>query len=312
MKITKYNIYDGLNLHLIIEKVHGLSPMARLDNRLVSSLNSYLYILITLYVILSVIVLLRMPDDVHNFFLSNGYLFYVVVASDHIINKFVFLFTILQSQLKKEKKIQFFSRINEIDVIFKTKFNKNIDYGVLKLLLLPLIFLWIIIVFFVLSTIVSFSKHNILNSYIMQIVLCLLYLECTVYLLTCSGYVNCVMLIRSAFKILQSVLLDIQTQRRAKSRKFSTEIDLVVVTYKELISLIEVVNDVLGSIVFTRIMVDSVVGSAMTFMLLGMILEGNHIAWTPLIKGGMWLVHNFLKMLMVTWSADLCMEEVPK
>lgn len=303
------NIYDALNLHLIIEKFHGLSPMARFGNRLVSSPTSYLYIMIGFYIILSATFLLQMPDDLQTFFLSNGYLFCVIVASDHFLNKVSFLFTISLSQLKKEKKIQFYCKINEIDVILNTKFGKNVDYRVLKLSLLPLIFLWLIIVFFVLSTAVSFSKHHILNSYTMQILMCMFYFESTVYLLICSGYVNCVMLIRSSFRVLKSVLLDMQNQNGGKSFQLSTEMDLVVVIYKEMISLIEVVNDNLGILVFTRIISDSVVGSAMGFMLLGMFLEGN-TAWTPLIKGGMWLVHNLLKMLLVTWSADMCMNEV--
>lgn len=301
------NLYDELRLFSLLEKVHGLS-MTQIGHTLRDSASqkSYFYTIVIIYIALLLLFFSNLMRGAYKFFISNGYLYFALIGSDFILNKFFFILTLIVSHVKRAQKIQFINRISGIDVIIFRKFGRIIDNNQLRFSIFPVTVLWCFIVLFSVLGFIKLSKHEALDSYSIKIAPILLYLEYTVYMTISFGYIICVSLVKYRFQCITSIVNDIQSANISAS---PIKVEMLLFVYKELISLMDLINEFLGLLICLRIVHDSVLGLISTYVMLGMFLERNS-SWMSLAKTGMFLMHNIFKLFMVILSADICMNEV--
>lgn len=271
-----------------------------------TSHKAYFYTILIVYTVLFVLFFSNLIGGAYKFFISNGYVYFVLIASDFVSNKLLFMITLIVSQVNRTQKIQFINRISGIDTIIFRRFGRTIDNSHLKISIFPVIVMWLFIILFSVSGLITLSKHVVLDNYTIKIAPIILYLEYTVYMLISVGYVMCVSLLNIRFRALKSIINEMQSKIFTAR---STNVELLLFIYKELTSLVELINDFLGLLIFLRIVHDSVLGSFSTYVMLGMLLD-RRSSWTSLVRTGLYLMHNISKMFMVILSADLCMKEV--
>lgn len=312
--MTKLNLWDALKPTMILQRVYCISPFRRVGNLLKPSLLLSIYGFVSLiaYYILMVYSALLIIEigNVLPFF-QRSYLWAVIGGFEILFNNFGFVVLMILSEFKKNQQLSFLNRIYDVDVVMAKEFQSEMMY------------------------------KNLYFKNILAVLLCLIYYEgLTVFVLLflhgygltslglytfaflyqyeqiCSGtmsltYINYVLLIRERFRILKNVQIQLTNEFSIGNKSNLFKTSKLFLTYKDLCSLIELINDNYGIMLIIRIAHDFTLTTSQVYLISWIFMDSqvsNKIELVVCIT--LWMIQNIVKIGLTTLSAELTVKEV--
>lgn len=308
--MTKLNLWDALKPTMILQRVYCISPFQRVGNRLKPSLISSIYGLasIVLYYILMVYsaYLITKSENILPFF-RKSYLWAVIGGFELLFNNVGLTVLIVLCELKKNKQLSFLNRIYEIDEVIRRDFRTVIRYENLYMENCVAVFTCLIYYEGLTAFVLYFLYGHRLTSTGVYVFAFLYQYE-----QICSGtisltYINYVRLVRDRFKILKNLQIDLTNESTTNVIKTSK----LFLTYKDLCSLIELVNDNYGIVLILRIAHDFTLTTCQVYLITWVFMDSaltNKFELVACIT--LWMIQNIVKIGLTTLSAELTVREV--
>lgn len=308
--MTKLNLWDALKPTMIFQRVYCISPFQRVGNLLEPSLISSIYGLfsVILYYALmgySAYLIIKVGNVVPLF--QKSYIWAVIGGFEILFNNVGLIVLMILSEFKKKQQLSFLNQIYVIDETIKREFRMDME--------------------------IKYKSLYLQN--VAAVLLCLIYYEgltvCVLYFLygyglTSSGlyifaflyqyeqissgtmsltYINYVLLIRERFRILKNIQVQLTNESNV------LKISKLFLTYKDLCSLIELVNDNYGITLIIRIAHDFTLTTSQVYLISWVFMDSSVTNKIELIMCiTLWMIQNIVKIGFTTLSAELTVKEV--
>lgn len=312
--MTKLNLWDSLKPTMILQRVYCISPFQRVGNLLRPSLILSIYGIISLIVYYILLVystfLIIKFGNVLPFF-QKSYLWAVIGGFEILFNNAGFVVLIILSEFKKNQQLSFLNRIYEIDMVIAKDFQSEMKYRNLYLKNILAVLLCLIY-YGGLTTFVLLFLHGFgLTSFGLYMFAFLYQYE-----QICSGtmsltYINYVLLIRERFRILKNVQIQLTNESSIGNKSNLFKISKLFLTYKDLCSLIELINDNYGIMLIIRIAHDFTLTTSQVYLISWIFMDSSVTNKTELVVCiTLWMIQNIVKIGLTTLSAELTIKEV--
>lgn len=312
--MTKLNLWDALKPTMILQRVYCISPFQRVGNLLKPSLISSVYgfVSVILYyalMVYSAYLVIKIGNVVP--FFQKSYLWAVIGGFEVLFNNAGLIVLLVLCEFKKNQQLSFLNQIFDIDEVIKKDFQIEISYQSLYFKNVAAVLLCLLYYSGLTIFVLYFLYGYGLTSFGVYI-FAFLYL----YEQICSGtmslsYINYVLLIRERFKILKNIQIQLTDQSPARKQSSLLVISKLFLTYKDLCSLIELVNDNYGIVLIVRIAHDFTLTTSQVYLIIWVFIDSNVTNKIELVTCvTLWMIQNIVKICLTTLSAELAVKEV--
>ncbi len=310
-KMTKLNLWDALKPTLILQRVYCISPFQRVGNILKPSLLSSIYGLVSVILYYGFLVysghLIIKIGNVLPFF-QKSYLWAVIGGFEIVFNNAGFIILVALCELKKKQQLSFLNRIYEIDEVIKKFFRMEIQYKSLYLNNIAAIILCFIYYEGLIAFVLYFSYKFGLTSAGLYLFAFLYQYEQVCVGTVSLTYINYVFLVRERFRIIKNIQIKLTEE---SSQSNAQKVSKLFLTYKDLCSLIELVNDNYGIMLIIRIAHDFTLTTSQVYLISWVFMDSsvtNKFELAACIA--LWMIQNIVKIGLTTLSAELAVKEV--
>lgn len=313
--MTKLNLWDALKPTMILQRVYCISPFQRVGNLLKPSLISSVYGLVSAILYYTILVysayLIVETGNIVPFF-QKSYLWAVIGGFEMIFNNVGFIVSMFLCEFKKHQQLSFLNQIFVIDEIITKDFRMKIGYKSLYLKNIGAVLLCLIY-YTGLTLFVLYFLHGYGLTSIGLYIFAFLY----EYEQMCSAtmsvtYINYVLLVRERFRILKLIQIKLANQSEAGNIQSNLlKTSKLLLTYKDLCSLIELLNDNFGVMLIIRIAHDFTLTTSQVYLISWVFMDStvtNKIELATCIA--FWMIPNLVKIGLTTVSAELTVKEV--
>lgn len=312
--MTKLNLWDALKPTMFLQRVYCISPFQRVGNLLEPSLISSIHGLISVILYYALLVysacLIIENGNVVPFF-RKSYLWAVIGGFEMLFNNAGLIVLMILCALKKNQQLTFLNQIYDIDKIITKEFRMEIRYNSLYLRNIAAVFLCLIYYTGLAVLVLYFLNEYGLTSFGLY-VFAFLYQYEQIYSGTMSlTYINYVLLIRERFTILKNIQIQLTNESAASYESNVLMTSKLFLTYKDLCSLIELVNDNYGIILIIRTAHDFTLTTSQVYLISWVFMDSavaNKIELVTCIT--LWMIQNIVKIGLTTLSAELTVKEV--
>lgn len=326
---NKYNLYDGLSVTFVVQRLFCIFPLKRQGNEIVSSFFATIYSIISvilyylnLTLALYVLNIEQTTAKVQSVQQSNedfskSYLVLVIVVFEFIFNNAGIAVIVLFSHIKKNNQILFVQKVYDVDLVIMDELKVDIDYSRLRVICYSA-FIAIFSYYIILNCFLFYKLHDLQYFSPGVAYMATLYqFEQSTTAITTWTYVNYVMLLRHRFAILRKRQEDLVKEKKVlqkngmKPKENVSVLSTLLMTYKELCSCIDVLNDLSGSILILRIAHDFTLTTSQVYLISWIIMDNNgedkfELAFAIFV----WMFPNLVKMGLTTLLTDITVEEV--
>lgn len=326
----KFNLWDGLSITFIVQRYFSIFPLKRQGNEIVHSFFATIYsifsaicyfslLALALYVMYteqmtkSVRTARRQSDE--NF--SKSYLIVVIAVFELIFNNVGIIVMIAFSHLKKNCHMLFLRKLYDIDLIIVNELKMDINYRQLRVKCY--VAYTMIFTYYTFLMCYVFSKLNDFRHLTPGVgLLTLLYqFEQSATGIMTWSYISYVMLLYHRFVFIKQCQENVVKERDIllKSGIGYTEnipvLSTLLVTYKELCSCIDVLNDLSGSILILRIAHDFTLTTSQVYLISWIVMDNNGEDKFDMIRTiCFWMFPNIVKMVLTTLLTEKTIDEV--
>lgn len=324
----KFNLWDGLSVTFIVQRFFCIFPLKRQGNEIVSSLFGTIYSIASLIIYYCVLTLafymLKIEQTTINVEsvrgdenLSKSYLVVVIGVFELVFNNIGILVIVLFSIIKSNNQILFLQKLYDVDLVILDEFKVDINYNRLS----RNCYTAYLIIFFYyvgLNSLVFYKIHELHFLTPGVSLLATLYqFEQAATAITTWTYINYVMLLHDRFVIIRKRQEDLAREKKMMSKsgvKLNEDVTILstlLMTYKELCSCIDVINDMSGSILILRIAHDFTLTTSQVYLISWIIMDNNgsdkyELAFYIFL----WMFPNIVKMGLTTLLTEITIEEV--
>lgn len=295
------NVYDALAPMLFVARIQLVPLVQRKTTAAFIStafLNAILVLSILLYGTFTLYFMFHtFPGRVESFFRSNGYLFFSLVVSDYLFNKFIFLYTVVHMNTRATSFANFLQRIHRIDCLFQQKFGNHVQHARDQRwkVFCPLLVILTVIIYFCAFNSYNFSHIPTLNVTGMHGTVVSFYLEYSTFLLANAIYASCVLIIRREFIELECVV---------KERISPQQLPSILSVYDELFGLVPLLGAFAGGPLYLDMLHKCVLTTIMTYMTFGILMDRNS-SWIAFVKIALWSNELFSQICLICLATSL-------
>lgn len=291
-KGNKYNLWDGLAVTFTAQKFFCIFPLKRQGNQIVRSTFATFYSIFSILfyfcsLALSLYLLtieqttkklesVRKSDEVT---FSKSYLVIVIAVFELVVNNLGILVTVAFSHIKKNSQILFLQKVYDVDLVMMKELKVELNYNRLRMMCYSA-YISIFCYYLALNSFVFYKLHEFQNLTPAVAFMTTLYLfEQSTTAITTWAYVNYVMLIYQRFVIIKKRQEDFVQEKKMilkSGNKYTENVSLLstlLMTYKELCSCIDVLNNMSGSILILRIAHDFTLTTSQVYLISWIIMD---------------------------------------
>lgn len=312
--MTKLNLWDALKPTMILQRVFCISPFHRVGNLLRPSLISSIYGLVSLILYYAVMVysahLIIQNGNIVPLF-HKSYLWAVIGGFEMSFNNVGLVVLIVLCEFKKNQQLSFLNQMYEIDEVIMKDFRMEICYRNLYLKNIAAVLLCLIYYEGLTAFVLYFLYGYGLTSFGLYIFAFLYQYE-----QICSGtmsltYINNVLLVKERFRILKNIQIQLTKESTVRNESNVLKISKLFLTYKDLCSLIELVNDNYGIMLIIRIAHDFTLTTSQVYLISFVFMDSNVTNRIELVTCiTLWMIQNIVKIGVTTVSAESTVKEV--
>lgn len=301
------SFFTALKYSFIVLRIFTVFPISKKDNRLTTSwaASLYSYIVLSIYILCLVFLYIYWTLDFGEFGKINGFLWVIITTLDNSIGILSFCTICILSERKKHSQVLFFKKLKIIDSIFTSTFNLTPNYRSLRRWHIGSI-LFCLIYFQLLTFILvrRFKKVGIVNETNVCFYTITYFLEQITAALATFSYINCSTLIRTRAKILQQIVTTRRTDQMADY------LPIILITYQEIICLIDNQNEITGFILLVRCLHDFILITGTSYLLVSL-LSIYHFTNIPLLSAvTTCIIQVLVKLILVAAAAESTINEV--
>lgn len=324
----KFNLWDGLSVTFIVQRFFCIFPLKRQGNEIVHSLFATIYSIASLisyysvlalafYVLKAELTTKKMESVKGDEEFSKSYLVVVICVFELIFNNVGILVIVLFSYIKRNNHVLFLQKLYDIDLVILDELKVDINYKRLRKMCYTAYFT--ILTFYVgLNSLVFYKVHELHFLTPGVSLLATLYqFEQSTTAITTWAYINYVILLHHRFTIIRKRQEDLAMEKKMMLKngvKFNENVSILstlLMTYKELCSCIDVLNDMSGSILILRIAHDFTLTTSQVYMISWIIMDNNGSDKYELaLSIFVWMFPNIVKMGLTTLLTEITVEEV--
>lgn len=312
--MTKLNLWDALKPTMILQRVYCISPFQRVGNLLEPSLISSIYGLVSVILyyalmVYSTYLIIKVGNVVPLF--QKSYIWAVIGGFEILFNNAGLIVLMILSEFKKKQQLSFLNQIYVIDETIKREFRVEIKYKSLYLQNVTAVLLCFIyyegLTVFVLYFLYGYGLTSS-GLYIFTFLYQYEQISSGTMSLT---YISYVLLVRERFRILKNIQVQLTNESTVSNQSNVLKISKLFLTYKDLCSLIELINDNYGITLIIRIAHDFTLTTSQVYLISWVFMDNNVTNKIELIMCiTLWMIQNIVKIGFTTLSAELTVEEV--
>lgn len=290
-KRNKYNLWDGLSVTFAVQKFFCIFTLKRQGNAIVPSLFATIYSIISLicyFVALALAFYMlkveyitkklessRQSDEG----VSKSYLIAVIAVFELVFNNVGILVIVSFSYLKRGNQILFLQKLYDVDLVILDELKVDINYNRLRIISYS-VYISIFFYYLGLNSLLFYklSQLHYLSSGV-SFMTTLYQFEQSTTAITTWTYINYVMLLHHRFVIIRRSQEDLVKEKKMilkSGNKYTENVSILstlLMTYKELCSCIDVLNDLSGSILILRIAHDFTLTTSQVYLISWIIMD---------------------------------------
>lgn len=290
-KKNKLNLWDGLSISFVVQRSICIFPFIRRGNEIIHSVLASIYSFISVVVYfcsftLALYILqneqttkqvesVRESDD--NF--SKSYLMIVIAVFELVFNNVGILVIFSFSYIKKNIHVKFLQKVFDVDLVLLDELKMDINYNRLRIMGY-LAYISIFLYYLGLNSYLSYklSQSHQLTAGV-AFIATLYQFEQSTTAVTTWNYVNYVMLIHQRFVLIRKRQEELVKEKKMilkSGMKYAENVSLLstlLITYKELCSCIDVLNDLCGSVLILRIAHDFTLTTSQVYLISWIIMD---------------------------------------
>lgn len=325
----KYNLFDGLSVTFAVQRFFGVFPLKRQGNEIVNSVFASIYSVASVIMYYCMLALafhvlsierttekvqsVRQSDD--DF--SKSYLMIVIAVFEIIFNNVGICVITTFSHIKKNAHILFLRKVSDVDLVIINELKMHINYQRMRVTCYTS-FMIIFSYYAIFNSLLFYKLHDF--GYLtmgIAFLVTLYQFEQSITAITTWTYINYVMLLSRRFGLIRKCQEDMVKEKKMllkNGMKFSENVpmlSMLLMTYKELCSCIDVLNDLSGSILILRIAHDFTLTTSQVYLISWIIMDNyGEDKFELAFAIFLWMFPNLVKMGLTTLLTDITVEEV--
>lgn len=243
---------------------------------------------------------------------QRSYLWAVIAGFEILFNNVGFIVSMILCECKKKRQLSFLNQIFDIDEVIKNDFRMEIRYKNLYVNNIVAVLLCLIYYEGLTAFVLYFLYHHGLTSFGLYVFAFLYQYE-----QICSGmlslsYINYVLLLRERFRILKDIQIESTNESTTIANPSNVaRISKLFLTYKQLCSLVELINDNYGIMLIIRIAHDFTLTTSQVYLISWVFMDSNVTNKVELIACvAFWMIQNIVKIGLTALSTELTVKEV--
>ncbi|XP_037044662.1 putative gustatory receptor 2a [Bradysia coprophila] len=327
-KKNKYNLWDALNVTFNVQRFFCTFPLSRQGNQIVPSPFATCYSIVSMIVYINVLTLavyvLRTEQTTKNVQpvesekrLSNSYLMILIVIFELVFNNVAILVIVLFSHIKQNSQIRFLQKLYDIDLVIMDELKMDINYQRLRGMCYSAYIA--IFIYFAALNCYLFYKLHAFNSLTpgVAFMATLYQFQQSATAITTWTYVNYVTLVWNRFILIRKRQEDLSKEKKMLLKtgvKYTENVSLLstlLMSYKELCSCIDVLNNLSGSILILMIAHDFTLTTSQVYLISWIIMDNyGEDKFELAFAVFLWMFPNLVKMGLTTFFTDITVDEV--
>lgn len=322
-----FNLWDGLSVTFFVQRCFCIFPLKRQGNEIVRSLFATIYSIASLicyyccitwaFYTVTMEKATKKVATVRQDDFSKSYLILVIVVFELIFNNIGIFVIVLFSLIKRNNQILFLKKIYDIDLVILNQLKVNINYKRLRIIC----YLAYLIIFSYYTGLMAFVFYKLYQYQYLTLgasLMAFLYqFEQSTTGITTWNYICYVTLLYQRFVMLRKRQEDIVKEKKMMLKsgiQFTENVSMlstILMTYKELCSCIDVLNDLSGSILILRIAHDFTLTTSQVYLISWIIMDNTDSDKYELVFSVfLWMFQNIVKLGMTTLLTECTIVQV--